>query len=312
MEYRTLGTTGLQVSALSLGSWMTWEFMEEDDALAVLGAGIEAGINFLDDARYNDRTGRAPMPTGYSEVLFGRLLRRGGWKRDELILANKLWYEFYPQQTPEEELNASLARLQLDYLDIAYVEKPKNRQVREIVMLQDGLVKTGKLRYWGVLNWSAEEIAEAGQVAAAEGWDPPRAAQLPYSVLRRGPVEDAHTEAAIRAVGLGIVASYSLYGGLLTGKYNRAESKDAVRFKEQEIQAIKESGLLERAAKGVRVAQEVGCTPAQLALGYCLKNPAVSSVLFGVTSLAQLQSNLKALEVVPRLNEAILRSLRAI
>src|SRR5690242_9556813 len=116
MEFRALGNSGIPVSAFSLGSWLTYEFMEEQDALAVISAGLEAGINFLDDARYDDRTGTAPMKSGYSEVLFGRLLRQGGWNRADLIIANKLWLEFYPQQSLQEELEGSLARLQLDYL----------------------------------------------------------------------------------------------------------------------------------------------------------------------------------------------------
>jgi L-glyceraldehyde 3-phosphate reductase len=108
MGFRQLGHSGIAVSVFSLGSWLTYEFMEEQDALAVIGSGLAAGINFLDDARYDDRTGRAPMATGYSEVVFGRLLRKGGWNRTELIIANKLWYEFYPEQSPEEELEGSL------------------------------------------------------------------------------------------------------------------------------------------------------------------------------------------------------------
>jgi aryl-alcohol dehydrogenase-like predicted oxidoreductase len=107
MEFRPLGHSGLEVSAFSLGSWLTYEFMDEQEALAVMARGLEAGINFLDDARYNDRTGAAPLKTGYSEVLFGRLLRKGGWNRANLVIANKLWYEFYPQESPEAELDGS-------------------------------------------------------------------------------------------------------------------------------------------------------------------------------------------------------------
>src|SRR5262249_5217252 len=108
MQFRTLGNSNIEVSALALCSWLTYEFMDEQEALAVLRAGIESGINFLDNARYNDRTGRAPIPTGYSEVLFGRLVRAGGWNRHELFIADKLWYEFYPMQSAQEELESSL------------------------------------------------------------------------------------------------------------------------------------------------------------------------------------------------------------
>src|SRR6185436_12532363 len=124
MEFRSLGHSGLAVSAFSLGSWLTYEFMDEPAALAVIESGLAAGMNFLDDARYDDRTGTAPLKTGYSEVLFGRLLHKGGWNRASLIIANKLWYEFYPEQSAEAELDASLARLQLEYLDLVYCAAP--------------------------------------------------------------------------------------------------------------------------------------------------------------------------------------------
>jgi aryl-alcohol dehydrogenase-like predicted oxidoreductase len=106
MEFRQLGHSGIAVSVFSLGSWLTYEFMEEQDVLAVIGSGLAAGINFLDDARYDDRTGRAPRATGCSEVVFGRLLRKGGWNRADLIIANKLWFEFYPEQSPKRNWKA--------------------------------------------------------------------------------------------------------------------------------------------------------------------------------------------------------------
>lgn len=124
MEYRKLGRSDLQVSAFPLGSWMTYEFMDEADALAVLKSGLNQGINFLDDARYDDRTGHAPLKSGYSEVLFGRLLRKSGANRQDLVIANKLWLEFYPGQSLEEELAASLGRMELEYLDLVYCVRP--------------------------------------------------------------------------------------------------------------------------------------------------------------------------------------------
>jgi aryl-alcohol dehydrogenase-like predicted oxidoreductase len=111
MEHRPLGQSGISVSAMSLGSWMTYESMDEKDALAVMQAGLDAGITFLDDARYNDRTGKAPLKTGYSEVLFGNLFRQTGRNRADTIIANKLWFEFYPAESIEAELDGSLTRL---------------------------------------------------------------------------------------------------------------------------------------------------------------------------------------------------------
>src|SRR5947209_17386452 len=118
MQYRRLGARGPDVSRLSLGSWRTFERISRDQGLAVMRAARESGITFLDDARYNDETGRAPIPTGYSEVVFGELFRAAGWKRDETIVANKLWWEFWPDQTPSAELDGSLSRMGLDAVDL--------------------------------------------------------------------------------------------------------------------------------------------------------------------------------------------------
>ncbi len=310
MEFRPLGSSGIHVSCFSLGSWLTYEFMDEQDALAVIRAGIEQGINFLDDARYNDRTGHAPMKTGYSEVLFGRLLRAGGWNRHDLIIANKLWYEFYPQQNAAEELESSLSRLQLDYLDLVYCEtQPASLPMIEMVKQLDALIKTGKLRAWGVLNWDITRIEEAHQAAMAEGLTPPCAVQFAYSLLNRFPIEQEETQEVLRAANMSIVASYSLYGGLLSGKYNSEEAIKG-RFKRQGMQALHDKGLLNQVNQVIRLAQELGCTPAQLALAYCLKNAQVSSVLFGATKVRQLQENLRALDILPRLNDQVMAKLQ--
>jgi aryl-alcohol dehydrogenase-like predicted oxidoreductase len=124
LERRPLGTSDLEVSELSLGSWRTYERISHDAGVDVMRAAQEAGINFLDDARYNDETGAAPMKTGYSEVVFGQLFRTAGWKRDEVVLANKLWWEFWPQQSAAAELDGSLKRMGMDYIDLVYAERP--------------------------------------------------------------------------------------------------------------------------------------------------------------------------------------------
>jgi aryl-alcohol dehydrogenase-like predicted oxidoreductase len=310
MEFRQLGHSGIAVSAFSLGSWLTYEFMEEQDALAVLGNGIASGINFLDDARYNDRTGTAPLKTGYSEVVFGRLLRKGGWNRTNLIIANKLWYEFYPEQSPEEELDGSLSRLKIDYLDLVYcAAPPESLPMTEMVKQLDGLIKSGKLRYWGVLNWPVEKIEEAYRVATTEGMSAPCAAQLPYSLLNLSPVEDEQIRNICSSAGIGIVASYCLYGGLLSGKYNRTGAAIRGRFGEKELEEMHQKGLLNKVDRVISIAQEVGCTPAQLALAYCLRNNQVSSLLFGATKTTQVEDNLRTLEILPRINREVMTKL---
>jgi aryl-alcohol dehydrogenase-like predicted oxidoreductase len=309
MEFRPLGRSGLDVSAFSLGSWLTYEFMDEHASLAVIESALAAGINFLDDARYDDRTGKAPLKTGYSEVVFGRLLRKGGWNRGNLIIANKLWYEFYPEQSAEAELDGSLSRLQFEYLDLVYcAAPPASLPLIDMIKQLDALIRSGKLRYWGVLNWPVEQIAEAHRLATAEGLSAPCAAQLPYSLLQRSPVEDAPTRNICRSAGMGIVASYSLYGGLLSGKYNQAAPLKG-RFSEQEVAGMRQKGLLEKADKVISIAQDVGSTPAQLALAYCLQNDQVSSLLFGATNVTQIHDNIRALEILPLLNQDVMAKL---
>ncbi|MBI1878043.1 MAG: aldo/keto reductase [Chloroflexi bacterium] len=310
MEFRQPGHSGLEVSAFSLGSWLTYEFMDEQEALAVIAKGLEAGINFLDDARYNDRAGTAPLKTGYSEVLFGRLLRKGGWHRANLVIANKLWYEFYPEESPEAELDGSLSRLQMDYIDLLYCNPPPaSLPIVELVKQMDDLIKTGKIRYWGVVNWPVEKIEEAYNVATTEGLSSPCAAQLRYSLLETSPVEDEPTRQLCRSGGIGIVASYSLYGGLLSGKYHQSDVAIKGRFGAEAVEAMRQKGLLDKVKRVISLAQEVGCTPAQLALAYCLRNDLVSSLLFGATKVAQVEDNLRTLEILPRINQEVMTRL---
>lgn len=308
MEQRPLGASGLSVSVLSLGSWLTWETMPEEDACAVMQAGLAAGINFLDDARYNDRTGKAPLETGYSEVLFGRLLRRSGANRHNLVIGNKIWFEFFPRESIEAELDGSLGRIGIDHLDIVYCDKrPESLPLAEMIGHLDRLISAGKLRAWGVLNWSAAQIQEACDVAAAHGLRPPTGAQLAYSVLHRAHVEE---EAMRRACGdtVGIVASYSLQGGLLTGKYRdggAAGGRLTEWLSRPELQP-----MLPKVDAFVGIAARLGCTPSQLAMAYCLKNPQVSSILFGARHESQVKDNIGALEVLPRLTDDLLSELR--
>ena len=198
MIRRPLGRSGIEVSALALGSWRTFEHIPREAGVAVMTAAREAGIDFLDDARYDDRTGTAPIPTGWSEVLFGELFRAAGWKRDEVVVSNKLWWELWPEQTAAEELDASLGRMGFDHLDLVYSERPsQGLALEDVVEAVTALVRAGKARAWGVLSWSPQQLAEAGRIARAEGVPPPCVAQLPYSVLQREWVEDAAMVAAL-------------------------------------------------------------------------------------------------------------------
>jgi L-glyceraldehyde 3-phosphate reductase len=264
MERRPLGSAGPQVSRLSLGSWRTFERIGRQRGLSVMRGAREQGINFLDDARYNDETGAAPIPTGYSEVLFGDLFRAAGWVREDTIVANKLWWEFWPHESAAAELDASLDRMGFGYVDLIYANPPpEGLPVTQMVAEVAELLKAGKARAWGIVNWQPGPFLEASRAAADQGVAQPCAVQLPYSLARREWVESAAMTDALEASGAGVVASFVIAGGVLTGKYDAGETGRAAA-------EIDDPGLADAREQGRRLralAAEVGRTPAALAIG---------------------------------------------
>jgi len=305
-----LGASGLMVSRLALGSWRTYERISAEQGVAVMLAAREAGITLLDDARYNDETGTAPMPTGYSEIVFGELFRAAGWRRDEVVVSNKLWWEFWPEQSPAEELAGSLGRMGLDHIDLIYSEVPPDDvPLDDAVGLITALISAGTARAWGCLNWPPELMDRAWQIAEAAGVPGPAATQPPYSLVNRAAVEYPAMRAVAAARDIAIVASYALAGGVLTGKYDH------------DPQAGRAAGMLDapRYATGVaagrelaRFAAEIGRDPAQVAIAFALGNPSVTTVLFGATTPGQVTSNLAALDVASELTPDEWSRLRAI
>jgi aryl-alcohol dehydrogenase-like predicted oxidoreductase len=302
MEHERLGSSELDVSRLSLGSWRTFERISREAGLAVMRAAGEHGINFLDDARYNDETGQAPIPTGYSEVLFGELFRAAGWERERTVVSNKLWWEFWPGESAAQELDASLGRMGLDDIDLIYANPPpQGLPVPEMVAAVTDLIEAGKARAWGIVNWEAGQFLEAARAAGELGVPQPCAAQLPYSLVRRDWVESADMALALAASGAGVVASFSLAGGVLTGKYDDGGSGRA----SEEIDSPR-LAKARQTGRALRVlADEVGENPATLALGFALANPAVASVLFGATRPEQIADNVRVLELDPELVERV-------
>jgi aryl-alcohol dehydrogenase-like predicted oxidoreductase len=308
MLQRPLGSSGIDVSVLALGSWRTYERIPREQGVAVMTAARECGIGFLDDARYNDETGKAPLPTGYSEVVFGELFRSAGWRRDEVVVANKLWWEFWPAESAEQELDASLTRMGFDYVDLIYATlPPEGLGAAEIVSSVAGLISSGKARAWGIVNWPPALLVEATQVARASGVTQPCVAQLAYNVIWRSSVEGVEESAALSEAGVGVVASAVLVYGALTGKYadpaatgRIAEKLDEPSFKE----------ALAAAPTLVDLAERFATTPAALAVAFALAGPRVASVLFGATRPEQVYENVRALDVDPAA-VAELRSIRA-
>jgi len=310
LAHRPLGGSGIDVSELSLGSWQTYEHLPREQALAVMLAAREAGIDFLDDARYDDRTGTAPLATGWSEVIFGELFRAAGWKRDGVVVANKLWWEFWPDQSAAQELDGSLGRMQFDYLDLAYSEiPPAGLELAQLVHDVTRLIASGKLRAWGVLNWRAEQIREAARNAREEGLPPPCAAQLPYSLVHRSPVEDPATTAALEEAGASVVASASLAYGALSGKYAAPGTHGRIAGK---LADPRWQDALAAGERLVELARRLDTAPATLAYAFALANPVVASVLFGATRPEQVAENVAAAELLNRLGDDDLAELRRI
>ncbi len=252
---------------LSLGSWRTWERIPRADAIATLSAAREAGIDLLDTARYHDAA-------GHSEIVFGEIFRASGWPRDEVTIANKLWWEFWPEQSAAEELDASLQRTGLDHFDVIYSDPPPTElAMYEVVNAVTNLLWAGKARAWAVVNWPAEWIAEARALASPE----PCAAQLPYNLVQRSPVED---EDMIEALGpMGVVASFVLAGGALTGKYPGEGRLSG------ELESPRYAAAL-REAERLRAS---GVDPTAAAIEFAVRAPRVATVLVGATSPEQVR-----------------------
>ena len=299
MPMTALGRSDLRVSRLALGSWRTYERISRDQGVRVMRAAREAGINFLDDARYNDETGHAPLPTGYSEVVFGELFRASDWRRDEVVVSNKLWWEFWPDQSPAQELAGSLARMGLDHVDLIYSEVPPDGVgLEDAIDMITGLIRTGAARAWGTLNWTPDQMERAWQIADREGVPGPVATQPPYSLVRREIVDDPAMRRVAADLGVAIVASYTLAGGILTGKYD------------EEPGAGRAAGMIgqpqwARAVAAGRdlaaLAKDIGVAPASLAMAFALLDPSVTTVLFGATRPEQVSANLGALALAERL-----------
>ena len=309
VAHHRLGGSSLEVSRIALGSWRTFEHMDRADAERVLDHALRSGIDFLDDARYNDETGRAPLATGYSEVLFGELFRAVGADRGAVTVSNKLWWEFWPDQDAVSELHGSLERMGFDRLDLLYSSTlPDTVPVPVAVEEIAKVFSDGRISAWGVVNWSAEAIAQATVEAERQGIPQPCAAQLPYSLARLDWVEDPAMEAALEATGASLVPSATLAGGALTGKYGdggsgrlSAELADGRGAREVALGAA----LREPAAR-------LDSTPATLAIAFSLLHPRTASTLIGATGAAQIDAALAAVALAERLSDDDVAELRAL
>jgi voltage-dependent potassium channel beta subunit len=319
MEYRHLGSSGLQLSALSLGAWVTYgSQVGEDIACECMLAAWEAGVNFFDNAE--------AYASGEAEVLMGNVIKRAGWKRSDLVISTKI---FWGGRGPNdrglsrkhiiEGTDAALARLQMDYVDLVFCHRPDPRTpIEETVRAMNYLVNQGKCFYWGTSEWSAQQIMEAVCVARREHLIPPQMEQPQYHMLHRDRVEREYKR-LYEEIGLGTTTWSPLGSGLLTGKYDNGKAPADSRANVRGMEWIRERLIGEDAKKNVpvvralkKVADNLGCTRAQLAIAWCLKNKNVSSVITGASRPEQVVENMEALKLAKKLKRPVLDQIEAI
>ncbi len=316
MIYRKLGKSGVKVSALSLGSWLTFgKLIDDATAEKLMHIAYDNGINFFDNAE--------GYYFGKSEEVMGKILKKSGWDRTTFLVSSKVfWGGELPNQFGLskkhvfEACHAALRRLQVDYLDFYFCHRPdKNTPMEETVWAMHQLVMQGKVLYWGTSQWSAQEIMEAHAVARQHNLVVPVMEQPQYSMIYRRRVEIEYHK-LYDVVGLGTTIWSPLASGLLTGKYNDGIPKDQARFKEKNLEWLKDVFLkpenIEKARKLTVLAEELGMTTARLALAWCLKNPNVSTVILGASKVAQLEENLLAVDDVEILDESVMDRIEGI
>jgi aryl-alcohol dehydrogenase-like predicted oxidoreductase len=309
---RPLGSAPFAVSPLALGSWRTFERIGKERSTEIVRAAADRGITFFDDARYNDETGSAPLATGYSEVLFGEVLRAAALPRADTVIANKLWWEHWPREDAAAELEGSLGRMGFDHVDLIYaVTLPDGLAVERAVEEVAGLLAAGKARAWGIANWSAEQIVEGTAAAAGLRIEPPAAAQLSYSLIDRATVEDPAMQSAHTAAGTGLVPSNVMAGGTLV----RDAGPESEQMAPRTNLPVREGGGPSARSLTTRLeasAERFETTPAALAIAFALAHPLTASVLFGVSSVTQLEANVAAVDLLDRLTPADLAELRGL
>jgi voltage-dependent potassium channel beta subunit len=317
MHYRNLGRSGLKVSELSFGSWVTYgNQLDSAAARELMAAAWDTGVNFFDNAEIYARGG--------AEKIMGAALKELGWPRQKFIVSTKFYWGLADGPNEKNTLNAkylrhaiegSLARLGLEYVDLVFCHRPDpTTPIEETVWAMHRMIERGQALYWGTSEWAASEILAAWSIAERHGLAKPVMEQPQYNLLHRKRVEQEYAR-LYEDIGLGLTTWSPLASGLLTGKYRGgipAGSRGAVEsyaFLRPRLTDEKGNEIVGRLQP---VAHELGCTPAQLALAWCLKNPRVSTVITGATSVAQVQENMKALDVAGRLTPEVLARIDAV
>jgi len=317
MEYNNLGKSGLQISRLSLGSWLTFGKQIGDDvAEKLMDIAYENGINFFDNAEIYAR--------GQSEIVMGSILKKKNWSRDTYLVSSKVFFGTGGQLPTQKGLsrkhiiegcNQALQRFQLDYLDLFLCHRPdKQTPIEETVWSMHQLVMQGKILYWGTSEWSAQEIMEAHMFAKHNHLIGPIVEQPEYNMFCRNKIEVEYSQ-MYKTVGLGTTVWSPLASGILSGKYNDSFPSDT-RLGMEGLDWLKDKNFtaerIEKVKKLTQLAKDLNLNLPVMSLAWCLKNPNVSTVILGASKEQQLLENLKAIEAKEILTDEVMEKIDTI
>ena len=311
MQYRRLGSSGLKLSELSFGSWVTYgNQLAEDSARECMAAAHDAGVNFFDNAEVYAR--------GHSETIMGAALAKLGWRRSSYVVSTKFYWGLNDGPNEKNTLNrkylmqaidGSLKRLKLDHVDLVFCHRPDpDTPLEEVVWAMHDMIRTGKALYWGTSEWEAAAIAAAWHIADKHHLAKPVIEQPQYNLFHRERVEREYAR-LYDDPGIGLTTWSPLASGLLSGKYNDGippGSRATIKGYEWLAERIVDPAKLAQVRSLAPVAADLGCTLAQLALAWCLKNPHVTTVITGASRASQVVENMRCLEVVPKLDAEIM------
>jgi voltage-dependent potassium channel beta subunit len=318
MNYRRLGQSGLQVSELSFGAWITFaQQIRNETAEELMTIAYDSGVNFFDNAEaYAD---------GQAEEVMGKILKKQGWLRDSFLVSSKVFWggdrpnqEGLSRKHVFEACHAALRRLQVDYLDLYFCHRADpNTPIEETVRAMGDLIRQGKVLYWGTSEWSAAEITQAHEIARELLLVPPTMEQPQYNMFHREKVE-CEFAPLYEKFGLGTTVWSPLASGLLTGKYNEGDPGDTrisipmYSWLRDQFQSEKARRRLAKVKKLAEIANDLRTSLPQLALAWCLKNPHVSTVITGASKPEQVRENMKACEVVGKITEEVMQRIETI
>lgn len=317
MQYRHLGRTGLQVSALSYGSWVTFHTqVGVDAAVEAMSAAYDAGVNFFDNAEV--------YAGGKSEEVMGAALKKLGWRRSSYLVSTKIYFGINEGINEQNTLNrkrlieamdGSLKRFGLDYVDLVFCHRSDpTTPIEETVWAMHNLIEWGKAFYWGTSEWSAAEIVSAIEIAERHHLHKPVMEQPQYNLFWRDRMEKEYAP-LFKDYGYGTTIWSPLASGLLTGKYNNgipADSRGALKGYEWLQDRLTDQEAIERVRQLGKLAEEIGVSLAHMSLAWCLKNPNVSTVITGASRVEQIRENMKAIDVVERLTPDVMEHIEEI